>query len=160
MILLISTCAHKLSELEFVKPVSDLIPDSVIKHYSEVNEEIIDKADKIIICGTAIKDFDYLNHDWSWLKSFNKPVMGLCAGYQVIAKVMGESLFEKELIGVKVVNDFKSFFVITKLATTNNFTVKGVVEDLPVIIEHHSKPFIGYAFHPEVMNQDLIKKFI
>ena len=53
MILIISTCKEKLSELEFVRPIALLIEDHTIQHYSQVKPADIERADKIIIAGTA-----------------------------------------------------------------------------------------------------------
>ena len=58
-VLLISTCAEKLHELEFVKPISDILKkanvDFFVKSYLEINEEDLGNSDKVIICGTSLK---------------------------------------------------------------------------------------------------------
>ncbi|MFA5405821.1 MAG: hypothetical protein WC307_00480 [Candidatus Nanoarchaeia archaeon] len=143
MILLINTCADKLSEHEFVKPIKALVHDECfIKHYSELTNNDLLVADKIIICGTALMDFDYLKGDWSWIKAFNKPVLGICAGFQVIALELGKELVDKKMIGVFDHN----YFVTSKL-------VEGGVTEL------RQGLFTAYAFHPEVLNPELISGF-
>jgi hypothetical protein len=152
MILLISTCADKLSEAEFVRPVAELVHTNLVKHYSELTESDL-TADKIIICGTALKDFEYLNGDWSWLSSFGKPVLGICAGFQVIARHFGEELVDKKLIGVF---DHK-YFVTSKLIRAKNVNETSSLDGLTTGFKHGL--VTAYAFHPEVLNPELISEF-
>ena len=51
MILIISTCADKLSELEFVRPIAMLFEEHIIQHYSQVKQADIKAAEKIIMFG-------------------------------------------------------------------------------------------------------------
>ena len=144
MILVVSTCQHELSELEFVRPITDLIEDEfVVKHYSKINNDDLVSASKVIICGTALKDFDYLKGDWSWLKTFQKPVLGVCAGFQLIAESLGLELINEQLIGV-----FNNYYFVTSRI------VKGGVRFIK------QGNFVAYAFHPEVLNPELITSFL
>ena len=65
MILLINICNEKLHELEFVKPIEDILNKNNIefktKHYSKIIKNDL-KSDKIIICGTSLKDNDFLKN--------------------------------------------------------------------------------------------------
>ncbi len=155
MILIINSCSDKLSEYEFIKPIKELINDEVvITHYSNVSDDLLAKASKVIISGTALKDFDYLNSDWSWIKSFNKPLMGICAGYQVIARELGGELINKKLIGV-----FNNhYFLTSKLVKELSVNVLERLNNF--IISFSKDGIIAYAFHPEVLNPELIKEFI
>ena len=118
MILLINTCSKKLSEHEFVRPVAELVKDCEIRHFKKLGD--LDKFSKIIICGTALKDFDYLNADWSWIKNYKGKLLGLCAGYQVIAKELGEHLEDHKIIGVKN----NHYFLISKLLRFKVFLLR------------------------------------
>ena len=60
MILIISTCNNKLSEEEFVKPIATIVGDCKIKHYNDVG--YVDNYEKIIICGTALEDNEFLKN--------------------------------------------------------------------------------------------------
>ncbi len=166
MTLIISTCKEKLSELEFVEPLRKIIGNCVVKHYSEVKETDTKKAEKIIISGTALKDFDYLKADWSWIKNYDKPILGICAGMQVIAQAHGCKLVDFTTIGpqtVEVIKEnelcsgtFNAYFLHTK--TADGMEVLATMNGKPAIVRKNNH--YGVIFHPEVMNEDIIKKFI
>ena len=61
-----------------------------ICHYTEVKEDDLESYDKIILCGTALKDNAYLEQmeAFSWMKDMKKPILGICAGMQVISAVL------------------------------------------------------------------------
>ena len=168
MILIISTCTEELSEMEFVKPLCELTGGKA-KHYRMLSKKDIEKAEKIIISGTALKDFNYLQADWSWLKEYDKPVLGICAGMQVILKAFDVPLAEKTVIGpqtVEVVNenplleeDCSAYFLHTKTGS-GNFKVLAKSSGVPCLIKHHTKEIYGCIFHPEVMNEEILENFV
>jgi len=139
MILVVKVNEHKLHDDEFVKPVIDLLENFKVVDYREIDLEGIDK---IIICGTALKDNKYLEHDFSWLKNFKGKVLGICAGMQIIGKVLGHKLIENKKIGVK---DNKYYL--------HSFSVEGFEDSLEV------DNFKGVLYHPEVLNKEMIKEF-
>ena len=168
MILIISVCKEKLSELEFVRPIALLIADHTIQHYTKVTPADIKAADKIIIAGTALKDFGYLGHDFSWLAKIDKPILGICAGMQLVAQVHGVKLEEFTAIGPqpvevgaenKLANDkFNAYFLHTKTGS-GSFTTLATTNGKPCLIKHSEKEIYGCIFHPEVMNEEIIKNF-
>src|SRR3989344_4959384 len=111
MILIISTCAEKLHELEFVKPVFDIVKKTladgndkiIVKHYGDSTIEDINKSDKIIICGTSLKDNKFLEDigKFSWIRDYKKPILGICAGAHIIGLALGEKVKRKRDIGLK-----------------------------------------------------------
>jgi GMP synthase (glutamine-hydrolysing) len=169
MILIISTCKENLSEMEFVRPVALLVENHNVKHYSQIKKIDLKTAEKIIITGTALKDFEYLNGNFKWLKEFDKPVLGICSGMQVIAKEFGVELKDDTSIGpqkVEVVEKnklaegtFNAYFLHTKTGT-GNFKTLATSNGKPCIIKHSEKEIYGCIFHPEVMNEDIIRRFI
>jgi GMP synthase (glutamine-hydrolysing) len=103
MILIIDLCYKKdsLSKDEFVKPISKIVEkDYEIKHYTELGN--VSRYDKIIMCGTALRDHASLEDidKFSWLKDYNGKVLGICAGFQTIAKVFGEKVIKSKEIGM------------------------------------------------------------
>jgi len=104
-VLLINICKEKLHYYEFVKPVGDVLVrkgvKGFIRHYSCLTKKDLKKASKVIICGTSLTDFGYLNRidKFKWLIDFEKPVLGICGGMQIIGKVFGGKLGKKKEIG-------------------------------------------------------------
>ena len=178
MILIISVCADKLSRAEFVRPIQEILKKDGIKfftkHYNELYEEDLNDAEKIIICGTALQDFQYLKDigKFSWVKSCKKPILGICAGMQIFGKIFGCEVYDKAIIGqeeIKITqkNDlieeedpFYSYFLNNKtIKLTKDFEVLARGNEIEAVIKHKSKRVYGCLFHPEVMNSEIIVNF-
>jgi GMP synthase-like glutamine amidotransferase len=176
MILVVSMCADRLSELEFVRPIEDILRkenyEFVTKHYSEVRAQELDNISKVILCGTALKDFEYLRdlESFRWLRKYERSVLGICAGTQVICSIFGSRLIEHTLIGrysVKILKeneliskDFHAYFLVTRVPVVEEFIVLGEAESIPCFLKHKDKAFYGCLFHSEVLNPEIIVKFI
>jgi GMP synthase-like glutamine amidotransferase len=179
MILVIETAERKnsLHFFEFVKPILDIL-DSMnahfeVRHYKEVTKEHIDKAEKVILCGNGLQDREFLvdAKKFSWLKTTTKPVLGICAGMQIIGKVHGAKLIKKVKIGVSHVqfldpDPFMNMMSKYDVYELHNYAVSvpaGFVElaetDIPMAFKKKDVPMYGVMFHPEVMNKELIKAF-
>lgn len=177
-VLLISICKEKLHELEFVKPVEYLLKYHKIsffmKHYKNLTEKDLQDAEKIIICGTSLKDFEYFSYldNFNWLKKTNIPVLGICAGMQIIGKVFGGKIkkkteigffreeFKKEFLGFKGIwevwhlhNSYIDFFELDDFEIFSSNSV-------PQAVKHYSKEIYGVLFHPEVRNKEIIINFL
>lgn len=176
MILVIQICKETFHYFEFVKPIEDIIKKMEVEfvsiNYKKITKEILQKADKIIICGTSLKDNGFIDdvNDFSWIKTINKPVLGICGGMHILGLVHGEKLKSKQEIGLKEIEIKKDFFGIvgkTEVYELHNFYVDSNEFDIiahsdlcPQIIIHKTKPFHAVLFHPEVRNKELIKNFI
>ena len=177
MILLISTCKEKLHELEFVKPIEKILKENnkkfFTKHYSKLNwKGDLANADKIIICGTSLKDNEFLRHIqlFTWVTQIQKPVLGICAGMQIISLLFGVKIKEKTEIGFYKEN-FKKEFLGLKgehevYHLHNNYIIlpkdfeKFTTSKIPQAIKHKTKNIFGVLFHPEVRNKKIIENFI
>jgi len=176
MILVVSTCKYLLSEEEFVRPVVEIVKSygfdcDVKRYYERINPE---DYSKVIICGTALRDSDYLNYidNFKKLIDYDGSILGICTGYQILAKLYSNTLDEIKKIGVynvKVVkknpliqNDFKAYF-LHKFALRN---VNKMIEPLAMqgdeicMFKVKDKNFYGVSFYPEVLNREIIVNFI
>ena len=179
MILIISVCREKLHELEFVKPVEKILCDNFLtKNYKDVTQEDLNSAEKVIICGTSLRDFEYLEHlgNFSWIKDFPKPVLGICAGMQIIGLTFGSEISNGVYIGTHFGNFSEvfanKFFDEGETVQEVYYLHKKIVglpegfeklnEGLsyPTAFKHGKKEIYGVLFHPEVLNRELIEKFV
>jgi len=160
MILLINICKEKLHFYEFVKPVGDVLVKNKIKgfirHYTCLTKRDLEKASKIIICGTSLKDNEFLENikKFNWITDFQKPILGICGGAHVIGLVLGYKIKKKTGIGLKEINFKKSFL---------GFLGKKQVyhlHNLQILPEVFNKKNIySVLFHPEVRNKEMILNF-
>ena len=127
------------------------------------------------MCGTALMDNDFLmdTEGFHWLKEIRKPVLGICAGMQMIGEVFGGRIVRESGIGmheVKVEADDRIFggrkgftayeMHSSTVETPNNFSVLAVSDRRPVVIRHIEKEIYGALFHPEVRNDWFVKNFL
>lgn len=175
MILVISICKEKLHELEFVKPIEEILRKGRIrfctKHYRDLKKKDIDNAQKIIICGTSLRDNNYLEHlgKFEWIKDYKKPVLGICGGMQVIGLRFGGKLKQNTEIGFAKIRFNKAFLGFDgekEVYELHNYYVDGL-KDLDIFaktkfaqaIKHKKKEIYGVLFHPEVRQKEIVLNF-
>jgi len=178
MILIINVCKEKLHYLEFVKPIEDILDGEEIryftKHYSEVNKKDLGKADKVIICGTSLFDNAFMNNigKFKWIRDFDKSILGICAGMQIIGRIFAGDIRKKLEIGF-----FRERFVGNFLGLSgecevyhlhNNYVSKWRNDwdvlcegnGIPQAVKHKTREIYCCLFHPEVRQKDLIVNFV
>lgn len=181
MIHIIDLCYRKdsLSRYEFVEPITRIVHrsgfDYEISHVSEIDEDAILHGDRTILCGTALKDSQYTRNiaEFSWLVHDERPVLGICAGMQVLSLVSGGALQECCEIGMtgirKVRNDpliadknaFDAYELHGSAVTCpEKFRVLAVSSAAIQIIRHADRPQYGVMFHPEVRNEWVVERFL
>ncbi len=182
MILVINICKEKLHYLEFVKPIEDILRERNIEYKTIYYKKITDKElfnkklEKIIICGTSLKDNEYLQNleHFKWIKfpKLNKPILGICGGMQIISLIFGGTLIENKEIGQIKIHFEKEFlnfkpslkevYLLHNYAVLNNdFEIFASSQEfeIPQAIKHKTKSIYGVLFHPEVRNKELINYF-
>jgi GMP synthase (glutamine-hydrolysing) len=169
-LLIVSTCSDKLSEREFVNPIVNQIDSSVEYEICNITnvEKMSSKFDKIIICGTALEDNEYLLENFEWLKDTKKSVLGICSGIQIIVKTFGGVIVPKKEIGMVEVkgnlfgqNKFKAYALHTNgISKLSEFEILARSKKSVQAIKHKSKEIYGVMFHPEVRNDWVISEFI
>jgi GMP synthase (glutamine-hydrolysing) len=176
MILIISTNSEPLHGLEFVKPIEKILSENKIQfkiiHYSNLKSSDLSSANKIIISGTSLKDNQFVKDikKFEWIKNYEKPILGICAGMQIVSLIFGAKLKKKTEIGFYKENFSKEFLSIIGEHEVyhlhNNYTTlpkefKSFTENkIPQAIKHKTKEIYGVLFHPEVRNKKLIETFV
>jgi GMP synthase (glutamine-hydrolysing) len=161
---------------EFVLPIVSVakeLNEVNVKHYAELKQEYLDKCDCIILSGTPLQDHGTLNHPekFHWMKTCEKPILGICAGMQTIGLVFGLNLKKCLGIGMTQITTLKPnplFSSAFKAYTLHNFSVMPS-DDFDVLaestqcvqaIKHEERDVYGVLFHPEVRNKEILQRFI
>ena len=160
MILVINICKEPLHQLEFVKPIEDILTSNEIKfftkHYKKLSQQGLNRADKVIICGTSLKDNFFIRDakEFFWLNGFKKPVLGICGGAHIIGIILKNKIKKDKEIGLKEINlnkDFLGLFGKKQVYHLHQFV------SLPEVF--HKENFYSTLFHPEVRNKEMILNF-
>ena len=175
-LLLISTCQERLSEREFVNPISTILSSTEheILHYSKCTNDIIKSFDKIIICGTSLKDNEYVKNMNIFKKlfhDFNGSLLGICSGMHIIGSIFGGKLIQKLEIGMTesetlekneiCSGNFEAYNIHTNSVNNlENFIIIAKNKSNVQIIKHKTKSIFGISFHPEVRNEKILYNFL
>ncbi len=172
MILLISTCKYRLSEEEFVRPIEDILKSEGYDYEVRRYYENFEPRKKAIICGTALRDFDYLNHTAKFRTLLDCDVLGICAGYQILAKLFSHELEEIRKIGVYEVDvveenplmrsSFRAYFLhkLSLRKVRDPLKPLATQQDEVCAFQIGRRNVYGLSFHPEVLNEDIVVEFL
>lgn len=168
---------------EFAAPIEQLVldagstPDFI--EYAACADINLTEFDGIILTGSPQGD-DIVEHHapfFRWIKDFEKPVLGICAGHHVTGYLYGSELLRSQ---EPESGDFEVEIVKTDPLFKNlpqKFTVKQMHNDsitLPndfellltsascknQLMKHKNKPLYSCQFHPEYFNHQLILNYI
>ncbi len=181
MILVVNLCKEKIHEHEFVKPICGILKeqgvDYCVREYFRLKKSDLD-AEKIILCGASLLDFAYLKNIrmFEWLKSSKGDVLGICAGAQILAHLFGGELVKEPEIGKTLVRLRKDLFSLPEEFFVYSLHNLGIIppRDFEVVAESaggvqimkkeeiaegKARQILGVLFHPEVLNQEIVKGF-
>jgi len=147
--------------------------------YSEAQKTRLESFAGIILSGSPQGD-DIVGHHlpyFKWIKDFEKPLLGICAGHHITGVLYGSELLhgkepESGDSFVEVIKDDPLFTGLPR-----HFPVKQMHNDsitLPdefdllttsptcenQLMKHKQKPLYTCQFHPEYYNHDLIHNFV
>ena len=103
--------------------------------------------------------------------NFDKPVLGICGGMQIIGLIFGGKLKKKTEIGFyeeKFVKKFLNLENVEKVYHLHNNYINFNYLDFEIFsgeevsqaVKHKKKNIFGVLFHPEVRQKGLIKEFV
>ncbi|HYQ55739.1 MAG TPA: hypothetical protein VEP89_00230 [Draconibacterium sp.] len=168
---------------EFAEPIEALIREAgfspVFIEYADCTNTDFNKYDGAILTGSPQGD-DIVEHHapyFQWIKKFEKPVLGICAGHHITGYLYGAKMLRSE---EPESGDFEVEVVYSDLLFTGlpkKFIVKQMHNDsitLPhnfellataktctnQLMKHEDKPLYTSQFHPEFYNHKLIRNFI
>ena len=174
MTLVVDLCSRDLSRSEFVEPMARIVGQGArVKPFVDVDPREVEAASSVVICGTALADDGYLDRleAFSWLATTETPVLGICAGMQVIALTHGASLVEGREIGMTRVEPVATNPLVPgpmevyglhrhDLEDLDRFQVLARSDSCVQAIVHRERPLYGVAFHPEVRRGNVVSRFL
>jgi len=174
VILVVDLCQRDLSRSEFVEPIAAIVGDGAKVVGSNYHlAEDVEAASAVVICGTALADDGYMDHieRYEWLRTTRTPVLGICAGMQLIALLHGGRVVERMEIGMTSIlpvgNDPlvpgpMDVYSLHKydLEDLNEFHVLARSAECVQAIAHRERDLFGILFHPEVRRGGVVTRFL
>ncbi|RPJ53262.1 MAG: hypothetical protein EHJ95_02570 [Methanobacteriota archaeon] len=181
MILIVDLCYREdsLSKTEFVGPIAKIVEDCgvpyTVVHHSRLDRGAIESAERVILCGTALKDDEFAARPeaFRWIFACGRPVMGICAGMEAIALAGGLPLVETAEIGMTPIQvtghdpifdgkDTFEAYSLHHLAVCVSPPFETLATSVACVqaIRHSVLPLYGVMFHPEVRNEWVVTRFV
>jgi GMP synthase (glutamine-hydrolysing) len=176
MILVLDMCyrAGSLSRYEFVDPVATALrragAEIDIMHYGELDDP--GGYDKIVLCGTALKDMRCLDYAsrLSWIRKCKRPVLGISTGAAVLCHILGGRLLKDIHIGMEDVRITAETPLLGEPRTIHAFHLHGfrpvlpselmaAAENCEAFVSRY-RPVYGLLFNPEVRNCWILERFV
>ena len=180
MILLVDLCSRpgSLSRDEFVGPVARIAEQAGEAwrevHFSEAGNADLTGISGIILCGTALQDnfFSERVTLFAPLVGAGLPVLGICAGMQVLCLAFGGRIRPACEIGMIKVRaevpdpllgspgEFEAFGLHSfACEPPPGWIVTAISETCAQVIRHPDQPIFGVMFHPEVRIDHMVERF-
>ena len=176
-VLVVNICKEKLHYFEFVLPICDILKKEKIKYfvrdYLKITKSDLKKSSRVIICGTSLHDncFAADFQKFKWILNFNRPILGICGGMQIIGLVFGGKIrksteigfyseyFNKPFLGLfgkcEVYHLHNNYIDFSKLNLFEVFCGN----EFSQATRHKEKDIYCVLFHPEVRQKNMILNF-
>lgn len=181
-VLIVNSCQNEdlLTRREFVWPIQRALhtPSKVV-HISALKKADVQSASAVIFSGCPLKDNGFLKlvPKLQWLKESQTPMLGICAGHQLLGMLFSGKIShaEKPVIGWTALRKKAAHPLTNHLGKSfSAFELHGNLMSLPkgfkVLISsahnpnemmvHSKKKIVGVEFHPEVRNERIIQRFV
>lgn len=180
MILLVDLCSRpgSLSRDEFVGPVARIAERAGVAlrevHFSEAGNVDLAGIQGIILCGTALQD-NLFSGQVTWFAPLFRaglPVLGICAGMQVLCLSCGGSIRPACEIGMTRIRaevqdpllgspgEFEAFELHSFACEPPPGWIVTAVSGICIqAVRHPDHPIFGVMFHPEVRNDHVVERF-
>ena len=181
MILLVDLCYRdgSLGFEEFVLPVARIVEGEGagyrIVHYTRQPGKAPPGCDGIILCGTPVMDNGFLGDlaSFSWIPETDLPVLGICAGMEVLALLAGGRVFSCPEIGMTEIRvtaqdpivpgnrAFEAYELHANGCTLPPGYLPLAESDRCIqVFRDPVRPVYGVMFHPEVRNEWVVGRFL
>ncbi len=147
------------NDTRHIKALANLFGDSaIIIKARDFNAKSVKQGTLVILSGSkkhaVIYDDDFFKEQKDLIKYYDGPIIGICAGFELIAKTFGANITRRKRRLHRLVKiDNK------KVYEAHRYTIKLLPDTIQVIassksgveiIKHRTKPIYGLQFHPEV----------
>ena len=168
---------------DFTKPVEKIIADTNVVccsiEYHECISFNFDEFDGVILSGSPQGNDIVVHHSqyFYWIKTFKKPVLGICAGHHITGFLFGAEILssvepESGDLEVDIVKQDPIFdgipatFTVKQMhndsiSLPENFDLLATSKICKVqLMKHKQSPLYTCQFHPEFYNARLIHNFL
>jgi GMP synthase (glutamine-hydrolysing) len=144
-------------------------------HFTGITESDLAGAEGVILCGTALRDNFFVERiqEFSWLRTVPVPVLGICAGMEVLCLAFGGKLRIGCGIGLTTVRacapdpvlgertEFGAYELHSfACEPAPGWIVTSVSDGCIQSFRHPDRPLFGVMFHPEVRNDRVVERFL
>lgn len=168
---------------EFAEPIEKIVVETgsepIFIEHADCLKFNFQNIDGAILTGSP-QGNDIVEHHlpyFQWIKDFNKPILGICAGHHVTGFMFGSTLlrsqepesgdFEIEIIKTDQLFTGMPASFIVKQMHNDSITLPDEFELLATskscfnqLMKHKKKTLYTCQFHPEFYNHELIRNFI
>ena len=180
-ILIVNNAEKEISR--FTAPIEDILKRVDIEcrtiQYSDLLKTVLDSINGIIL-GASPHGNDIVEHHqkyYQWVKSAGIPILGICAGHQIIGRLFGADLIrgkEKEIGSHYVEIDqeapifrgYEKRFLVEQahsdsITLPEDFMLLAHSQKCRVqVMRHKSRLLFTTQFHAEISNKELIINFV
>jgi GMP synthase-like glutamine amidotransferase len=109
---------------------------------------------------------------FTWIKDLKKPILGICAGMQVISAVYGGMIAAHQAIGLEKIEIVRASQLLGEPRQIEGYHLHNYAATLPdelsllagridavEAFSHRSHPTYGIIFHPEVRSRWILERF-